>query len=77
MCLGSFYLLPLFDIEQSRLQIKMIILTKILAVLYLLTHADIVPWPPIIYLAAAGDGAMALLLILVGRKAQIYLRSGQ
>lgn len=50
-----------------------IILNKLLAVLFLVTHANIATWPMMIFLAAAGDGFMALLLLYCYRQASSLL----
>jgi len=61
-CLAMFYFSPLPDLKRRHRLVFVIILTKVLAVLFLVTNASHAPWPPIILLAAAGDGCMALLL---------------
>lgn len=68
-CLGSFYFIPLLELRQNRLMIGFIIATKVLAVLFLLCYAHLSAKPPIILLAAAGDGFMGALLALLLYKA--------
>ena len=63
VCLGFFYLSPLLNLAEKHRLITVVILTKVLAVLFLVTHARYVPWPPMVYLAAAADGGMAALLL--------------
>ena len=61
---GLFYLFPLTNLSVYRRIILLIIISKILAVIFLLTNASFTPSPPIIYLTAAGDGAMAIGLAI-------------
>lgn len=68
-CLGLFNLAILKDISRYHWFVKVIITTKALAFLFLVTHAHLAAWPPIIYAAAAGDGIMALVLIFFYRRA--------
>jgi hypothetical protein len=48
--------------------IKIVIVTKFLAVLFLFSHAYLSAWSPIIYLAGFGDGMMALILYMLYRQ---------
>jgi hypothetical protein len=73
VCLGLFYISPLKSLKKNHHLIIIIIVTKILAVFFLIFHAHFVAWPPIIFMAAAGDGVMALLLTLFYRKARLSL----
>ncbi len=77
VCLACFYLSPLTDLTRKHRAVLLIILTKVLAVLYLVTHAHFAPWRPIIYLAALGDGLMGLLLAVCYRKAGLYSPASQ
>jgi len=61
-CLGLFYLAPLVNLQARHRLVNIIIVTKILAVLFLAANAALTPWPLIIYLTALGDGCMAILL---------------
>jgi len=69
VCLAMFYFSPLPDLKRRHRLVFVIILTKVLAVLFLVTNSSHAPWPPIILLAAAGDGCMALLLTYLYRTA--------
>lgn len=66
-CLGLFYCAPLTDLAGRHRLIVAIVLTKVAAVLFLLTHAEAAANPAIILLAAVVDGGMALLLTAVYR----------
>src|SRR5271157_2192624 len=68
-CLGLFNLAILRDMKKYYYFVKVIIATKILAFLFLVSHAHLAAWPPIIYAAAVGDGLMALVLIFFYRRA--------
>ena len=68
-CLGLFNLAILKDIGRHQYFVKVIIATKILAFLFLVTHSHLAAWPPILYAAAVGDGLMALVLIFSYRRA--------
>ena len=68
-CLGLFNLAILKDMNRYYYFVKVIIATKALAFLFLVTHAHLAAWPPIIYAAAVGDGLMALVLIFFYRRA--------
>jgi hypothetical protein len=70
-CIGMFNLSPLFDLTNRLRLVMVIVLIKVLAVLFLVTHANLAAWPPIIFMAAAGDGFMALLLYYFYRKARL------
>lgn len=63
--MGMFYLVPLRDPEKYRIIILLTIVTKILAVVFMLANAGHTPAPGMILLAAAGDGSMALALIFL------------
>ena len=75
-CLGLFNLAILKDIDRHQYFIKVIIATKILAFLFLVTHAHLAAWPPILYAAAVGDGIMALALIFFYRRASFINEKG-
>jgi len=68
-CLGVFNLAILKDMNRHFYFVKVIIATKVLAFLFLVTHAHLAARPPIIYAAALGDGLMALVLIFLYRRA--------
>ena len=57
-----FYLFPLCDLRTNSKFIPLIIVSKCVAVLFLLTNARFTPVPTLLFLAALGDGVMALLL---------------
>ena len=68
-CLGLFNLAILMDMKRHHYFVKVIIATKSLAFLFLVSHAHLAAWPPIIFAAAVGDGLMALVLIFFYRRA--------
>jgi hypothetical protein len=68
-CLGLFNLAILKDMNRHFYFVKVIIATKALAFLFLVSHAHLAAWPPIIYAASVGDGFMALVLIFFYRRA--------
>jgi len=64
LVLGVCYLLAL----RERPLLKVIVVSKAFAVVFLVTHAAFLDAPPIIWAAAAGDGSMlAALLALMAR----------
>lgn len=63
--MGMFYLVPLRDPEKYRAIIILTIVTKLLAVVFMIANAGHTPAPGMILLAAAGDGAMAFALIFL------------
>jgi hypothetical protein len=73
-CLGLFYLVPLADLENHHRVIDIMIVTKILAVFFLVGNTGFVPRPGVILLAAAGDAIMAILLIFFSLKAKQLFR---
>jgi len=62
LCLGMFYLFPLVDLKRYHPVIVPIVVTKVLAVAFILSNAQHTPEPGIIRLAGVLDGSMALLL---------------
>ncbi|HUH64872.1 MAG TPA: hypothetical protein VLZ07_00435 [Syntrophales bacterium] len=68
-CLGLFNLAILKAINKFYYFVKVIIATKIFAFLFLATHAHLAAWPTVIMLAAVGDGAMAVVLLYLYRRA--------
>jgi hypothetical protein len=63
-CLGLFYLWPLVDIRKHHRAVAMTVLTKLLAVAFLLSSARLTAAPATIVLVALGDGLMAALLAI-------------
>ena len=61
---GLFYLFPLKNIHLHYKLILLVIVSKILAVIFLVTNASITPSPFMIYLTALGDGSMAIALAI-------------
>lgn len=59
---GLFYLVPLLKIERMYHVSVVTVISKILAVLFLLSNAGLTADSKIIYLAAIGDGVMAIVL---------------
>ncbi|MEN6317188.1 MAG: hypothetical protein ABFD82_00320 [Syntrophaceae bacterium] len=68
-CLGLFDIAVLKEVRKYYTFIKVIIATKVLAFLFLMSNGHLAVWPPIIFLAALGDGFMALVLIYLYRRA--------
>ena len=68
-CLGLFTLAIVVEMKRYYYFVKVIIVAKSLAFLFLVSHAHLAVWPPIIYAAAVGDGIMALLLTFFYRRA--------
>lgn len=64
MLSGLFYLFPLVDLRTNSGFIPLILVSKSLAVLFLLTNARFTPVPAMLFLAALGDGMMALVLAI-------------
>jgi len=75
-CLGLFNLAILRDMKRYYYFVKVIIATKALAFLFLVSHAHLAAWPPIIFAAAVGDGLMALALIFFYRRAGFITEKG-
>jgi hypothetical protein len=75
-CLGLFNLAILKDMKRYYYFVKVIIATKALAFLFLVSHAHLAAWPPIIFAAAVGDGVMALVLIFFYRRAGFSTEKG-
>ncbi len=73
-CLGMFYLVPLTDLQNKHRLVDLIILTKVLAVLFLVTSAKLVALPGPIFLAAAGDAIMGSLLLFCSLTAGLFLK---
>ena len=62
---GLFYLYPLLNLKKFYNLILVVILSKIVAVIFLISNAEYTPGPAMIYLAAFFDGLMALVLTAV------------
>ena len=60
---GFFYLYPLLNIKQNYNLLLLVVFSKIIAVLFLISNAEFTLSPIMIYLAAFFDGIMAFLLI--------------
>lgn len=73
-CLSLFYLIPITDLQNKHRIVDLIIVTKVLAVLFLLTSAKLVALPGPIYLAAAGDAIMGTLLIFCSLTAGLFMK---
>ena len=63
--LGVFYLAPLMDMKRYNLIIVLTIFSKVAAVVFLVQNAQLAQSPLMIYLAALGDGSMAIALSLL------------
>ena len=59
---GLFYLVPVMDLAGYQLIIFLVIVSKIAAVIFLVRNAYLTPSPAMVYLAAVGDGVMAMAL---------------
>ena len=68
-CLGLFTLAIVVEMKRYYYFVKVIIVAKSLAFLFLVSHAHLAVSPPIINAAAVGDGLMALVLIFFYRRA--------
>ena len=73
-CLGLFYLIPLCDLTKFHRIIDITIITKILAVFFLVGNAHLVPNPGAILFAAAVDAAMGGILIYISRSCGLLLK---
>lgn len=62
---GVFYLVPVMDIKRYQLVIFFVVFSKVTAVIFLLKNAQLSLSPLMIYLAAIGDGSMAIVLSLL------------
>ena len=60
---GLFYLVPVWDMNRYKPIIYLVVISKTIAVLFLITNASLSPSPLMIYLAALGDGSMALIIM--------------
>ncbi|MEF9426797.1 MAG: hypothetical protein L0956_06360 [Candidatus Mariimomonas ferrooxydans] len=63
ICNGIFYLVPLVSFARLHTVINAIIITKIIAVVFLVSNAGYVLSPSVIYAAAFVDGLMAFVLV--------------
>jgi hypothetical protein len=61
-CLGAYYFLPFMNFQKLYNAVLFTIFTKIVAVLFLVFNSHLSLSPTAIYLAAAGDASMAVLL---------------
>ena len=62
---GLFYLIPIMDMKRYKLLIALVVFSKVTAVAFLLGNAQLTLSPPMIYLAALGDGLMATTLSIL------------
>ena len=62
---GLFYLIPVKDLKRYKLLIALVVFSKVTAVAFLLRNAHLTLSPPMIYLAALGDGLMATALSIL------------
>lgn len=60
--IGLFYLFPLTNLNSYHKIIILSIVSKIFAVIFLITNAHLTPYPPMIFLTAVIDGFMAIAL---------------
>jgi hypothetical protein len=63
-CLGLFYLWPVVDIKKHQGAIVVAVLTKVLAVAFLLSNARLTAAPATIVLVAVIDGVLGALLAI-------------
>jgi hypothetical protein len=63
--IGLFYLYPLFNLKNLYSLILLVIFSKTVAVLFLITNAQLTTAPAMIYLAAFFDGLMGAVLTVV------------
>ncbi len=62
--IGLFYLFPLTNLTSYHQFITLSIVSKVFAVIFLITNAHLTPHPPLILLTAVIDGFMAIALFL-------------
>ena len=62
---GFFYLYPLLNLRNLYNLILLVIFSKIVAVIFLISHAGYTASPLMIYLAAFFDALMALVLVMI------------
>jgi hypothetical protein len=62
---GLFYLIPIKDLKRFNLLIVLVVFSKVTAVAFLLRNAHLTPAPPMVYLAALGDGLMAAAISIL------------
>jgi len=62
---GLFYLVPAINMNRYKLIIALVVISKLTAVTFLLVNAGLAPSPLVIYLAAVGDGAMAVAIVVL------------
>ena len=63
--MGLFYLIPVKNIKHYKLLIALVVFSKVTAVAFLLKNAHLTSSPPVIYLAALGDGLMATAISIL------------
>jgi hypothetical protein len=63
--IGLFYLYPLFNLKNLYNLILLVIISKTVAVLFLISNAQLTTAPAMIYLAAFFDGLMGAVLTVV------------
>jgi hypothetical protein len=63
--IGLFYLFPLFNLKNLYNLILLVIISKAVAVIFLVTNAQLTTAPEMIYLAAFFDGLMGTVLTVV------------
>jgi len=74
-CLGLFYVSIPGNIKQRHPLVMVLISTKVLAVIFLISNARFTSEPTMILLAATADGSMAFLLAFFYRKALPALKA--
>jgi hypothetical protein len=62
---GLFYLFPLLDVGKFHQLVLVVFVSKVMAVIFLLTNARYTPSPAMINLAAMGDATMAMALMAI------------
>jgi len=70
-CLGLFNLAILKEMRRYHYFVKVIIVTKMFATLFLMSNAHLATFPTIIYLAGVGDGLIAVLLSFIYERARL------
>lgn len=74
--IGLFYLYPLFNLKNLYSLVLLVIFSKTVAVLFLITNAQLTTAPAMIYLAAFFDGLMgAVLTVVYVQCRRAYLQS--
>lgn len=75
-CIGLFYLVPLRNLKTHHRMLDIIILTKVLAVLFLLSNYALVPQTGVIFIAALIDAMLAIIIAWSSQTSGLLFRPG-